>query len=117
MGDGSETIGLREPLKAALLPLAKRIQLALVYGSVAKGTDTASSDVDLLIVSDDLTLEEVYAALSPVEGEIARKISPTVYTSEEFQRRRKAGNSFVTKLLTGEHMVLLGDEHALAKPG
>jgi predicted nucleotidyltransferase len=111
-----KTVGLREPLKAALLPFTNRIRLAVVYGSVAKRTDTASSDVDLLIVSDDLSLEEVYGALGPVEREIARKISPTVYRSEEFRRRRQAENSFVTKLLTGEHIVLFGDEHAVVKP-
>jgi predicted nucleotidyltransferase len=112
-----KTVGLAEPLKAALSALGPRVRFAVVYGSVAKGSDTASSDVDLLIVSDDLTLERLYAALAPAERELARKISPTLYTSEEFRRRRKAGDSFVTKVLTGEHIVLAGDEHGLAAAG
>jgi predicted nucleotidyltransferase len=109
-----KTVGLAEPLRASLEPLADHIQFAAIYGSVAKRTDTAVSDVDLLIVSNDLTLEQVYSAVAPVERELGRKISPTLLTGEEFQRRRRTGNSFVNKVLSGEHIVLLGDENGLA---
>jgi predicted nucleotidyltransferase len=109
-----KTVGLAEPLRTALAPLAARILSAVVCGSVAKRTDTAFSDVDLLIVSDDLTLEQVYGALDPAERELSRKISPTLYTADEFQRRREAGSPFVTKVLAGEHIVLIGDEHGTA---
>jgi predicted nucleotidyltransferase len=112
-----KTVGMADPLKAALSTLGPRVQLAVVFGSMAKGSDTASSDVDLLIVSDDLTLERLYAALAPAERELARKINPTLYTSEEFRRRRETQDSFVTKVLTGEHIVLAGDEHGLAASG
>jgi predicted nucleotidyltransferase len=108
-----KTVGLVGPLTAALAPLAKLIQLAIVYGSVAKRTDTASSDIDLLIISDHLTLEQVFAALGSVERELGRKINPTLYTAEEFRRRRTAESSFVTKVLAGEHIVLMGNEHGL----
>ncbi len=90
------------------------MRLAVVYGSIARGTDTALSDVDLLIVSDELTLEQIYAAITPAERELARRINPTLYTTEEFLRRRKVGDSFVTKVLTGEHIVLARDEHGIA---
>lgn len=106
-----KTVGLAEPLKQALATFDKRILLALVYGSVAKQTDTASSDVDLLVVSDDLTLEEIYSALSSAERTIARKVSPILLTSMEFQERRKVSHSFLSKVLGGEHIVLIGDEH------
>lgn len=105
-----KTVGLAEPLRQALAPLAHRIVFASIYGSVARQTDTAASDVDLLIVSDDLTLEQVYSALSAVERTLARKINPTLLTVEEFQRRRKAANSFVSKVLAGDHIVLVGNE-------
>ncbi len=105
-----KTIALVDPLRAALIPFVADIQLALVYGSVAKRTDTASSDVDLLIVSDNLTLERVYAALIPVEKKMARKINPTLYTAKEFQRRRNSADSFVNRVLTGEHILLFGSE-------
>lgn len=112
-----KTVGLVEPLKAALCSIEAHVPLAIVYGSIAKRTDTASSDVDLLIVSDDLTLEEIYAAVTPAERELARKINPTLYTTEEFRQRRRTGDSFVTKVLTGEHIVLTGDEHGIGAAG
>ncbi len=62
-----KTVALTEPLRAALEPLRQRIKLAVVYGSVAKDADTAFSDVDLLVVADDLTLEEIYRVIAPVE--------------------------------------------------
>ncbi len=58
-----KTVGLPEPLRAALAPVQQRIKFAALYGSIAKGTDTAYSDIDLLIVADDLSLEEIYAAI------------------------------------------------------
>ena len=115
-----KTVGLAEPIKAALAGLKEAIQLALVYGSVAKRADTASSDVDLLIVSDRLLLEKVYAALAAAEHAIARKINVTLLTSEEFERRRTDKSPFLSKVLAGEHLVLIGDTDELAptrKPG
>jgi predicted nucleotidyltransferase len=103
-----KTMGLADPLRAALEPFAELIDLAVVYGSVAKGKDTASSDVDLLIVSDALTLEKLYAGLAIVEHEIARKINVTLYTSQEFRQRRKEEHPFLAKVLAGEHWVLMG---------
>lgn len=107
-----KTIAMVEPVRQALEPLAKRISLALIYGSVAKGADTASSDIDLLVVADELTLEAVFSALAPVEANLARKISPTLYTTTEFESRRAARNPFLTRVIEGEHLMLIGDEDA-----
>ncbi len=103
-----KTVGLQEPVRAALEPLANKISLALIYGSIAKRSDTAASDIDLLIVSDELTLEEIYAALAPVEKLLDRSVNPTLYTSKEFAHRRKTRNSFVTRVLENPYIVLEG---------
>ncbi|MGH8570436.1 MAG: nucleotidyltransferase domain-containing protein, partial [Gammaproteobacteria bacterium] len=103
-----KTVGLAEPLRAALRPLVHRITLALVYGSIAKGTATAASDIDLLVVGDDLTLEDLYAALEPVEQQLGRKVSPRLYTVEDFARRRATENPFVAKVLSGATIKLVG---------
>jgi predicted nucleotidyltransferase len=105
-----KTIGLADPLRAALRPLAKRIELALVYGSVAKGGDRAQSDIDLLVVAHDLTLEHLFARLAPVEKKLGRKVNPTLYTDEEFAQRRRSGNAFLQKVLAGKHIVLFGSD-------
>lgn len=84
-----KTAGVPGRLRAALVPLTDRVRLALLYGSVAKQTDTATSDIDVLLVSDDLTLEEVFTALQDAERDLGRRVSPTLYTSDEFRRRRR----------------------------
>jgi len=104
-----KTVGVVEPLRAALTPLAQHVELAIVFGSVAKRTDTAFSDVDLLIVSDTLTLERTYSALATAERQIARKINVTLYTLGEFRRRREEGQPFLTRVLTEEWLLLMGD--------
>jgi predicted nucleotidyltransferase len=109
-----KTAGVPGRLRAALAPLEDRIQLALLYGSVAKQTDTASSDIDVLVVSDAVTLEDVFAALQDAERDLGRRVSPTLYTSDEFRRRRRSGHPFLTRVLEGQHVILLGSEHAVA---
>jgi predicted nucleotidyltransferase len=106
-----KTVALVDPIREALRPHAGRIALALLYGSVAKGTDAASSDVDVLIVAEGIALEGVYSALAPVEERLQRRISPTVYTPREFAARKASGNPFVARVLSGDHVVLIGNEN------
>ena len=100
--------GSAETLKKALQPLRYRISLAMVYGSVARGTDRADSDIDVLIVSDNLLLEDMFSALVDAEHTLGRKINPTLYTVEEFRRRRDDGNPFLADVLAAEYIVLMG---------
>jgi predicted nucleotidyltransferase len=104
-------------LRAALVPLGDAVRLALLYGSVAKGSDTAHSDIDLLVVSDELMLEQVYEALTPVEQQLGHRVSPTLYTVAEFRRRRATNNSFLTKVLAGETIALTEDRDDLLAAG
>ncbi|MGQ0750151.1 MAG: nucleotidyltransferase domain-containing protein [Betaproteobacteria bacterium] len=110
-GIAQKVFGPAEALRTAIMPLAKRIHAAWLYGSVAKGTDRAQSDLDVLIVADDLTLEEAYAALRPAEKRLGRAVSPTLYTRKEFERRRVAKSPFLSKVLAGERVFLVGDDH------
>jgi predicted nucleotidyltransferase len=112
-----KTVGLAEPVKSALGPLTERIERAFLYGSIAKQTDTASSDVDLLIVSPDLSLEETYTALQPVEKMICRKISVTLLTPKEYARRLSDNSPFLSKTLASDHLVLFGETNGLAATG
>jgi len=103
-----KTVGIEESLRAALKPLAARLSLALIYGSVAKHSDTASSDIDLLVVSDDLTLEDIYSNLSPVEKKLGRQVNPTLYTINEFRKRRSENNAFLSRVLASPTVILQG---------
>ncbi|NKC02085.1 MAG: transcriptional regulator [Pseudomonadales bacterium] len=103
-----KTVGLQEQIRWALEPISNRLALALIYGSVAKRLDTAASDIDLLLVSDSLTLEDVYSQLAVVEKQLRRSINPTLYTEDEFKARRSGGNPFLTGVLEGPTSLLQG---------
>jgi predicted nucleotidyltransferase len=113
----TKLLGPAATLRRALLPLAGALHLALLYGSVAKGSDTAHSDLDVLLVSDTLTLEQAYVALASAERQLGRSVSPTLYTLAEFRKRLAARNPFLTKLLAGETIALIGDKHEFAATG
>jgi predicted nucleotidyltransferase len=104
-----KTLGPAEVLRRALASLEDGLRLALLYGSVAKRGDTASSDIDVLVVSDTLTLEQVYGALAPAEQQLGRRVNPTLLTEAEFRRRRVSANSFVAKVLAGKYILLSGN--------
>lgn len=108
-----KTMGVAASVQSALLPIADDTCFAILYGSIAKGSDRARSDIDVLIVSDTLSLDRVFKALQPAEHAMGRTISPTVYTAEEFLRQRKRSNAFLTRVLDGPHVVLLGSEDAV----
>ena len=108
-----KTVGLAEPLREALAPLASRIHAAFVFGSVAKREDTASSDIDLMLVSDDLTYPDLYAALEAASQRLGRNVNPTLYTPEELAKRVKSKEAFATRVLGQPKLWLIGGEDAL----
>ena len=112
----NKTIGIFGILGSALRPLSKQIVAAFVYGSVARKQETAQSDVDLMVVGK-VTLDEVLSRLSTVEKGIGRSINPTVYSVAEFKSKFASGNHFLTSVLKGQKVFLLGDEDELRKMG
>jgi len=108
-----KTVGLRIPLEAALEPLAEHIAVAFVYGSVAKGTERQGSDVDLLVIADDINYAQLYEALPQAEAALGRPINPTVMTIEEWQRKRALADSFAARIAAQPRLFILGDDNAL----
>lgn len=113
-GIARKTVGLAEPLRKALASLAPKIAAAFVYGSVARKADTASSDVDLMVVSDDVTYADVFGLLESVSAELRRTVNPTVYTRKELTKRIKEANPFVTRVLAQPKVWIYGSEDELA---
>ena len=93
-GIAQKTMGLAEPLRAALAPLAGRIRAAFVYGSVAKRQDTASSDIDLMVVSDDLTYADIFVSLEELSQDLGRTVNPTIYTPTRTGTAHEARRQF-----------------------
>lgn len=109
-----KTFGLAEPVREALAPLTDRIQAAFLYGSIAKGNDTARSDIDLMVIADDLAYAELMLALHPVVERLGRQVNPTVYDRDELRSRLEAGNSFVTRVMAQPRQWLIGSDDDLA---
>jgi len=113
----AKTSGLADVVRQALQPLAEKLNFAFVYGSVAKNSARAESDIDLLLVSNELTLTEVYEALADAESRLGRPIHPTLYTVSELQKRLGDGNHFVERVLEQPKIWIVGTEDELAEVG
>lgn len=108
-----KTVGLAEPLRVALAPLTRRIKAAFVFGSVAKRSDTAASDIDVLVLSDSVDYADVFAMLQTAETKLGRTVNPTVYTPMDWRKKRKDGNVFVLKVAAQPKVFLIGSEEDL----
>ncbi len=108
-----KTVGLAEPLREALAPLAARIRAAFVYGSVAKREDTAAGDIDLMLISDDLPYSDLYVQLETVSHRLGRTVNPTIYTPQELAKRIKRNEAFTTRVLAQPKVWLIGGEDDL----
>ena len=106
-----KTLGVEPLLREALAPLAPSLQGAWIYGSVAKQTDTARSDIDVMLVGEKLLLSRVLELLIPLETQLGRKINPTCYTPADFERRRAEPDSFVNRVLAQPIRSLIGNIH------
>lgn len=109
-----KTAGAADVLRAALAPLAERIRVAFIFGSVATGTEKRGSDVDLMVIGD-IGFTEVVAALGPAQERLGREINPTVYPPDEFTAKLKEGHHFLGSLLGEKRIFLIGDEHEFAR--
>jgi len=111
-----KTSGLTDVLLDALTPVAKRIKLALIFGSMARGEERSGSDVDVLLVGD-IGFVEAVKALHAAQEKIGREINPVVMSPEEFRRKLSGGDGFLREVLAKDKLFLMGDEDELGKLG
>lgn len=112
-----KTLGAVPLLREALHPIAGRLDSAFIYGSVAKQTDTAQSDIDLMLVGENLSLNEILTLLLPLETQLGRKINPNCYTQSEYARRLAEPDSFVNRVLAQPILPLIGKDLTPASAG
>jgi len=111
-----KTAGLADVLRESLAGLAGRVVVAFVHGSLARGTETAGSDVDVLVVGQ-VTFGEVAAALGGAQDQLGREVNPTVYAEDEFREKQRAGHHFVTAAVAAPKLFLIGGEDDLRRLG
>jgi predicted nucleotidyltransferase len=109
-----KTAGLVDVLAEALKPLAKKLQAAFVYGSIAAGTEKSDSDIDLMVVGD-VSPAELALPLRRAREMLGREINPTVYTPAEFDKKRAAHDPFLKQVLDKPRLFVLGNNNELGK--
>lgn len=109
-----KTVGVVGPLRQALAPMARKIDAAFVYGSMAKRTETARSDIDLMVITDTLTYPDVFEAVQSAERALARPVNPTVLTLTEWRAKRAQGGSFAARVARGSRLFVIGSDDDIA---
>jgi predicted nucleotidyltransferase len=102
-----KSFGLVEALREALHPLAGAIVEAFVFGSVAAGTDTAGSDIDLMVIGKAEMLQ-VLDALAKAEKDLGRPVHLTLYSPAEWRKLKKS-DAVVRKILDSPQLKVLPD--------
>src|SRR4030043_1352692 len=102
-----KTTGLSDLLKSALKD--KRIRLAFVFGSIANGEEKAGSDVDLMVIGQ-LGLRDLSRLLSGIEEKIGREVNPHVLREEDFRKRLRAKEHFVSSVMESPKIFIIGSQ-------
>jgi len=108
LGIVRKTFGVADVIRSALSPFYDKIELAFVYGSIAKGKDIKSSDIDLLLVGESLAYGDVMELLSSVEELLQRPINPTIYSPIDFRSKLKEGSSFLLRVMEQPKLMIKG---------
>jgi predicted nucleotidyltransferase len=109
-----KTSGLADVVAEALEALSDRIDVAFIFGSVARGAETHGSDVDVLIIGS-IDFGAVVDAMHPAQQHLSREINPKVFSQREWKSKVKEKSPFVSEVLSKKKIFLLGDEHGLAE--
>ncbi|MCU7804728.1 MAG: transcriptional regulator [Candidatus Thiodiazotropha sp. (ex Lucinoma borealis)] len=112
-----KTFGIADVIREALMPLDDVIELAFIYGSMSKGGDTKSSDIDLMLVGKGLSYSGVMELLMPLEETLQRTINPALYEKKDFAAKLKAKNSFTTRVMEQPKIVVKGNDEEIRKAG
>jgi len=110
-----KTVGLLDPLRDALAPVRSKISFAFVYGSIAKGTDTAKSDIDVMIVGSGVSYSDVFLNLERAERELRRPVNPTILTDEEWVKRLSQRSSFLNNVIQQPKLFIIGNDDDLTR--
>ena len=109
-----KTSGLVDVLAEALALAGNKISLAFVFGSLARGEQQSSSDVDVMLLGN-MGFADAVRVLHPVQETLQREINPVVYTLDEFRRRTASGDSFIQEVLSNPKLFIVGNEDELRK--
>jgi DNA-binding transcriptional ArsR family regulator len=107
-----KTAGLVDVLADALQPLAAKLRIAFVYGSIASGREQSDSDIDLMLIGTVFPAD-IAVPLRRARELLGREINPTLYTSAEFVRKRTAKDHFLARVLDKPKLYVIGTKNEL----
>lgn len=117
LGIVRKTFGIVDVIRTVLLPVYEQIEAAFVYGSIAKGEDTANSDIDLLVITESLAYTDLMTALTDAEQLLGRPINPSIYTMEQIRNKLEQKVSFLTRVMEQPKIWVKGREDDIRKTG
>lgn len=109
-----KTFGVADVIRQSLMTVTDTIQVAFIFGSVARSEDNRSSDIDVMVIGD-VSFGEVSSSISKAEKIIQREINPVVYSVEEFEQKIQNNHHFLKTVLEGEKIFLIGEDSELAR--
>jgi len=109
-----KTFGVVDIIKTSLMPIFSNIDYSFIYGSVAKNTATKNSDIDLMLIGHQLEYSEIMGLLILVEEKINRRINPTIYTVDDFKEKLLSKNSFISRVMEQEKLIIKGKMEELS---
>jgi len=117
LGIVKKTFGIVDVIREALVPLDSQIAYVFIYGSIAKGEETASSDIDLLVISDSIEYADVMQVLTAAGQTLGRTINPSIYTKAQIKKRWREKNAFVTRIMEQPKLWVKGGEDDIREFG
>ena len=111
-----KTFGIADVIREVLAARSTDIVAAFIYGSIAKGTDTASSDIDVLVITDRLSYGDVVELLQPCDQELGRTVNPVVFAAQEFVDKLSHDVAFVTRVMEQPKIMLIGSADDIPQP-
>jgi len=117
LGIVRKTFGIADVIREALLPFDKTIELAFIYGSIAKGGETASSDIDLFVISESVAYSELMSALAEAAEALGREINPSIYSRKDIKKKLRERNAFLTRVMEQPKIWVKGGEDDIREFG
>ena len=110
----AKTAGFVDIIREALAPLALKIAIAFVYGSVARAQELSTSDVDLMVIGD-AGVKDLALPLRKARERLAREVNVNAYSREEFEKKAHAGHRFVSDVLDKPKLFVMGTKDDLER--
>ena len=111
-----KTFGLADIIRRFLETFSEQVIVAFIFGSIAKGTDNSNSDIDVMLIAENLSYSDVMLALVDTEATLGRMVNPQIYQPETFKSKLANGNAFLHRIVKQPKIFLIGSYNDIPTP-